>query len=66
MWGGVKAAIDKFMLGAISNEGILTLDNTNNPEGGVKTTILQNKCRTYTTARKKKLYLQPEKENQRK
>jgi hypothetical protein len=46
MWGsvteavaGVEAAIDKIVLGALSNEGVFTFDSVNNPEGGVKTTI---------------------------
>jgi hypothetical protein len=36
---GVEAAIDKIVLGALSNEGIFTFNATNNPEGGVKTAI---------------------------
>lgn len=46
MWGGVtdavagvEAVIDKIILGALSNEGIFTFNASNNPEGGVKTTI---------------------------
>jgi hypothetical protein len=46
MWGGVtdavagvEAAIDKIVLGALSNEGVFTFDATNNPEGGVRTAI---------------------------
>jgi hypothetical protein len=46
MWGGVadavngvEAVIDKIFLGALSNEGIFTFNSTNNPEGGIKTTI---------------------------
>jgi hypothetical protein len=46
MWGGVadavagvEAAIDKIVLGALSNEGVFVFDATNNPEGGVKTTV---------------------------
>jgi hypothetical protein len=46
MWGGVtdavagvEAAIDKIVLGALSNRGVFTFDATNNPEGGVKTSI---------------------------
>ena len=46
MWGavsdvtkGVQAKIDMIFLGALSNEGVFTFDNTNNPEGGVKGTI---------------------------
>lgn len=43
MWGGVQrvvngveAKIDIIFLGALSNCGIFTFDNTNNPEGGVR------------------------------
>ncbi|MDR1455303.1 MAG: major capsid protein E [Tannerella sp.] len=46
MWGGVtnavagvEAALDKIVLGALSNEGIFTFNASNNPEGGVKTSI---------------------------
>jgi hypothetical protein len=46
MWGGVtdavagvEAALDKIVLGALSNEGVLTLSDANNPEGGVRTTV---------------------------
>jgi hypothetical protein len=46
MWGsvkdavaGVEAAIDKIVLGALSNEGVFTFDASNNPEGGVQTSI---------------------------
>lgn len=49
MWGnvmtpvkGVQAKLDIIAMGALSNEGIVTLDETNNPEGGVKTTINYN------------------------
>ena len=49
MWGnvrtpvqGVQAKLDIIAMGALSNEGIATLDETNNPEGGVKTTIDYN------------------------
>jgi hypothetical protein len=36
---GVEAAIDKMVLGALSNEGGFTFDNANNPEGGVRTSV---------------------------
>ncbi len=36
---GVQAKIDMILLGALSNEGQFTFDDTNNPEGGVKGTI---------------------------
>jgi hypothetical protein len=46
MWGGVtdavagvEAAIDRIVLGALSNGGVFTFDAANNPEGGVKTTV---------------------------
>lgn len=46
MWGGVeevvnavKAKIDIIFLGALSNCGKFTFDDTNNPEGGVKGSI---------------------------
>jgi len=46
MWGsvlrvvrGVQAKLDMITLMALSNEGVATLDQTNNPEGGVKATI---------------------------
>ena len=49
MWGnvmtpvkGVQAKLDIIAMGALSNEGVVTLDETNNPEGGVKTTIDYN------------------------
>lgn len=49
MWGGVndvvngvKAKIDMIFLGALSNEGQFTFDETNNPEGGVKGLIDYN------------------------
>ena len=46
MWGnvltpvkGVQAKIDILFLEALSNEGVVILNDNNNPEGGVKTTI---------------------------
>lgn len=39
---GVQAKIDMIFLGALSNEGQFTFDDTNNPEGGVKGTIDYN------------------------
>ena len=39
---GVQAKIDMILLGALSNEGQFTFDDTNNPEGGVKGTINYN------------------------
>lgn len=39
---GVQAKIDMIFLGALSNEGQFTFDDTNNPEGGVKGTINYN------------------------
>lgn len=36
---GVQAKLDIIAMGALSNEGIATLDEVTNPEGGVKTTI---------------------------
>ncbi len=36
---GVESKLDVIFLGALSNEGIFTFDETNNPEGGVKGTI---------------------------
>ena len=36
---GVNSKLDYIFLNAISNGGVCTLDSTNNPEGGVKTTI---------------------------
>ena len=35
----VKAKLDIIFLGALSNEGVFTFNNTNNPEGGVRGTI---------------------------
>lgn len=49
MWGEVKtvtnsvnAKLDMIFLGALSNEGIFTLDDTTNPEGGARGTISYN------------------------
>ena len=49
MWGtiatpmqGVQAKLDIIFLQALSNKGVATLDSTNNPEGGIKTTIDYN------------------------
>jgi hypothetical protein len=49
MWGntqtpvkGIQAKLDIITLGALSNEGVATLDDKNNPEGGVRTTIDYN------------------------
>lgn len=49
MWGmvtepvnSVKSKIDMMFLSALSNEGVFTFDDTNNPEGGVKGTIDYN------------------------
>ena len=49
MWGdvssvvnGVEARLDIIFLGALSNEGKFTFDNTNNPEGGVRGAIDYN------------------------
>lgn len=49
MWGGVtwvvngvEAKLDIIFLGALSNCGIFTFDNTNNPEGGVRGEINYN------------------------
>lgn len=49
MWGnaqkpiqGVLAKLDMMFLGALFNEGKFTLDNTTNPEGGVRGTIDYN------------------------
>ena len=46
MWGsvqtpvrGVQAKLDILFLEALSNEGVVVLNEDNNPEGGVKTTI---------------------------
>ena len=46
MWGtvqtpvkGVQAKLDILFLEALSNEGVVVLNESNNPEGGVKTTI---------------------------
>lgn len=46
MWGmvtepvnSVKSKIDMIFLGALSNEGVFTFDDNNNPEGGVKGSI---------------------------
>ncbi len=36
---GVKAKIDMMFLGALSNEGIYTFDETTNPEGGQRGTV---------------------------
>lgn len=38
----ILAKLDIIFCGGLSNEGIATLDETNNPEGGVKTTINYN------------------------
>ena len=49
MWGEVKspvnsvyAKLDMIFLGALSNEGVFTLDATTNPEGGARGTISYN------------------------
>lgn len=49
MWGdvtrvvkGVEAKLDIIFLGALSNCGVFTFDNTNNPEGGVRGEINYN------------------------
>ncbi len=49
MWGmvtepvnSVKSKIDMIFLSALSNEGVFTFDNNNNPEGGVKGSINYN------------------------
>ena len=49
MWGNVKtpvnsvlAKLDMIFLGALSNEGVFTLDETTNPEGGVRGSIKFN------------------------
>lgn len=39
---GVQAKLDIIILNALSNEGVATLDSTNNPEGGINTTIDYN------------------------
>ena len=39
---GVLSKLDVIFLGALSNEGQFTLDDTTNPEGGVRTTINYN------------------------
>lgn len=36
---GVNSKLDIIFLGALSNEGVFTFNDTNNPEGGVKGTI---------------------------
>lgn len=53
MWGNVTrvvdsvlAKIDMIFLGALSNEGVFTLDDTTNPEGGVKGQINYNQPAT--------------------
>lgn len=37
--GAVQSKLDMIFLGALSNEGVFTFSNTNNPEGGVRGTI---------------------------
>ena len=53
MWGGVtrvvngvEAKLDIIFLGALSNCGVFTFDNTNNPEGGVRGEINFNQPAT--------------------
>lgn len=40
--GSVYSKLDMIFLGALSNEGVFELNNTNNPEGGVRGTIDYN------------------------
>lgn len=53
MWGDVQSVVssvlgklDMMFLGALSNEGKIVLDETNNPEGGVRGTISFNQPST--------------------